>query len=208
MFDFFYDTAFKILEYKLTYLELFATIFGLLGVILATQKNWLTWPIGIFNIILSFFLFYHFQLYADMFLQVFYLILSISGWIYWKKDATSKNQAFKFNLVKISWSIIFIFSASLLIGYIQLQLPKLLPSVFKSAPSYPFWDATIVSLSIYGTFLLARQIRENWIVWMLVNTLATILYGIKEMYFTSILYSIFFILAIIGWIKWKPNLKN
>jgi nicotinamide mononucleotide transporter len=143
-----------------------------------------------------------------MFLQVFYLILSISGWIYWKKDATDKNQAFKFNLLKISWSLIFIFSASLLIGYIQLQLPKLLPSVFKSAPSYPFWDATIVSLSIYGTFLLARQIRENWIVWMLVNTLATILYGIKEMYFTSILYSIFFILAIIGWIKWKPNLKN
>jgi nicotinamide mononucleotide transporter len=205
MFSFLYDTFFSILDYKLTYLEFFATIFGLLGVILATQKNWLTWPIGIFNIILSFFLFYHFQLYADMFLQVFYLVLSISGWIYWKKNDGEKKQEFKFDFIKICWSLLFIVIASIAIGYMQIQLPKLLPGIFISAPSYPFWDATIVSLSIYGTFLLARQIRENWLVWLIVNSLACTLYAVKEMYFTSILYSIFFILAIIGWLKWKPN---
>jgi nicotinamide mononucleotide transporter len=91
MFSFLYDTFFTILDYRLSYLEFFATLFGLASVILATQKNGLTWPIGLVNIVLSFFLFHKFQLYADMLLQVFYLVLSISGWIYWSKAETEKK---------------------------------------------------------------------------------------------------------------------
>lgn len=203
MFDFLYEPIVRILEYDLTYLEFFATLFGLTSVMLATQKNWLTWPIGIVNVILSFFLFHYFQLYADMLLQVFYLVLSISGWIFWSKKSQSKSEANQIKRNHIIIGLIFVGSFTFLLGTFQNQLPSLLPDFFKHAPSYPYWDATIVSLSIFGTFLLARQIRENWLIWMLVNCLACTLYAVKEMYFTSILYSLFFLLAIVGWFKWK-----
>lgn len=203
MFSFLFDTFFTILDYKLSYLEFFATLFGLASVILATQKNGLTWPIGLVNIVLSFFLFHKFQLYADMLLQVFYLVLSISGWIYWSKAETEKKIETPFNFKKILIGLGLVIVLTFSIAYLQIQLPTLLPDFFKKAPSYPFWDALIVSLSIYGTFLLARQIRENWLVWLVVNSLASTLYAIKEMYFTSILYVLFFILAYVGWRNWK-----
>lgn len=209
MFSSLYETSVTIFSYKLSYLEFFATIFGLASVYLATQKNWLTWPIGMFNIGLSFFLFHWFQLYADMLLQIFYLILSIYGWIYWRKAKTEQIHYTKLSKNQIGWGTLFIILITLKLGIIQIYLPTILPQFFKLAPSYPFWDASIVALSIYATFLLAKQRIENWFIWLAVNSLASTLYFVKEMYFTSIMYLIFFCFAFVGMYKWrKINLNR
>jgi nicotinamide mononucleotide transporter len=203
MFSSLYETCLTILNYKLSYLEFYATVFGLASTYLATQKHWLTWPIGLVNIVLSFFLFHWFQLYADMLLQIFYFILSIFGWIYWRKAQEEKTAQKKLNNLEIGWGTLFVIVTTLALGIVQVYLPTLLPQLFKLASTYPFWDASIVALSIYATFLLAKQRRENWIVWLLVNSLASTLYFVKEMYFTGSMYVVFFFLALFGIWKWK-----
>lgn len=92
----FFDTkniAFQILDYPLSYVELIGTLFGFLSVYLATRANILTWATGIINELFLFILFFQVQLYADMFLQIYFFIITLYGWYKWNsKKTTSKFQ--------------------------------------------------------------------------------------------------------------------
>ena len=63
---------FELVGYQMSYLEFFGTIAGAIAVWLSARANIWSWPIGIINVVLFFFLFYQVQLYPDMLLQVFF----------------------------------------------------------------------------------------------------------------------------------------
>ncbi|MBK9107459.1 MAG: nicotinamide mononucleotide transporter [Saprospiraceae bacterium] len=48
-----------------------------MAVYYAAKENILTWPIGLINIITAFFIYYHVRLYSDMFLQIYFICISI-----------------------------------------------------------------------------------------------------------------------------------
>ena len=50
---------FKILGYEMSYLEFFGTIAGAVAVWLSARANIWSWPIGVVNVVLFFFLFFH-----------------------------------------------------------------------------------------------------------------------------------------------------
>jgi nicotinamide mononucleotide transporter len=54
-------------------------------------------------------------------------------------------------------------------------------------------------------FLMAKKRIENWFFWILGNALAIYLFHIKGYAVTSIQYSVFFVLAIIGWKQWRKK---
>jgi len=72
---------FTVLGYPMSYIEFFGVMFGLAAVWLSAKANIWSWPIGIVNVILAFFLYYQIPLYPYMFLQVFFLVTSVVGWI-------------------------------------------------------------------------------------------------------------------------------
>ena len=74
------NTAFTMLGYQISWLELVGTIFNLACVILVARRNILTWPIGIIAVILFGALFWQINLYADVIEQVYYLVTGIVGW--------------------------------------------------------------------------------------------------------------------------------
>ncbi len=89
------NSFFKILGYELSYLEFFGTISGIIAVWLAARTNVWSWPLGLVNVTLSFFLFFQVQLYPDMFLQVFFFITNLIGWWRWlsqKKERRIKRM--------------------------------------------------------------------------------------------------------------------
>ena len=65
---------FTLWGYDMTYMEMTALLSGLLAVYLAVKNNVLTWPIGLLNVTLSGIIFFHIQLYADMFLQMYFFL--------------------------------------------------------------------------------------------------------------------------------------
>jgi nicotinamide mononucleotide transporter len=54
-------------------------------------------------------------------------------------------------------------------------------------------------------FLMAKKRIENWFFWILGNALAICLFYIKGYAITSIQYSVFFVLALIGWKQWRKK---
>ncbi len=201
------NTAFSIISYPISYVELIGTVFGLISVYYASKANILTWSTGIVNEVFLFILFFQVHLYADMFLQVYFFIVTIYGWYNWN-TSTVENKIAVIS-TKARWLItIIIIAGSLLSGLLIKNIHLYLPNYFKVAAAYPFTDSFVMVLSIVATVLLAKKKIENWHLWILVDAICIILYFKKGVYFLSLEYLIFLGLASYGLYHWKKQLVN
>ncbi len=201
------NTAFTVIGYPISYVELIGTVFGLISVYFASRANILTWSTGIVNEVFLFILFFQVHLYADMFLQVYFFIVTIYGWYNWN-TTTVENKIAAIN-TKARWLIAaVIIVGSLLTGFLIKNIHLYLPGYFKVAAAYPFTDSLVMVLSVIATVLLAKKKIENWHLWILVDAICVALYFKKGVYFLSLEYLIFLGLASYGLYHWKKQLAN
>lgn len=201
------STAFTVIGYPISYVELIGTLFGLISVYFASRANILTWSTGIVNEAFLFILFFQVHLYADMFLQVYFFIVTIYGWYNWK----TKPVRHSITAMSVNWRwliTIIIIIGSLLSGLLIKNIHLYVPTYFKIAAAYPFTDSLVMVLSIIATVMLARKKIENWYLWILVDAICVILYIKKSVYFLSLEYLVFLGLASYGLYQWKKQLAN
>ena len=181
---------------NLPWVEIIAAIFSLIGVAMAMYKNYLTFTISIIGTILYTYIFYKYQLYADAGLQLIFIIQSIWGILYWKKDEDVGNKE---TVYLFGWlNSLYLFIATIVVSFVMAYLLKQYTNA-----SMPQLDAFLTSMSISATWLLTKKYRENWIYWIFADILYVGLFFYKEMHITAILYIIFLGMAINGWRKWK-----
>jgi nicotinamide mononucleotide transporter len=48
---------------------------------------------------------------------------------------------------------------------------------------------------------------ETWIVWVIVDVVATVQYLLLGYWFTALLYGIFTVVAVVGWKRWHDSLS-
>lgn len=199
------NIAFEVLGYPLSYIELTGTVFGLISVYLATRSNILTWPTGIINEIAFFGLFYQVQLYSDMYLQIYFLMVTLYGWYFWKRKS-SPNQVYQLNSKERLLLLLLIVASTIVSGFFVERIHLWMPVLFPSPASYPYADAFTTICSIAATILLSRKRIETWILWIVVDIVAVTLYILKGIQLVAIEYVIFLILCISGFYRWKKLL--
>jgi nicotinamide mononucleotide transporter len=189
---------------KGNYIELLGTLFGLLYIYFSIrQKVWL-WPIGLITSAFYIPVFFEKTLYADMLLQVYYVIVSLYGWYFWingrKKDDKLAGKIKITTLKKLNWiiTIAFTFVLTIVLFY---------PLKKYTNASNPFTDSFCFAGSIIGTWMLARKILEQWLIWIVVDGISIGLFVYKQLYITVILYIVYTVLAIIGYLQWKRDWK-
>lgn len=72
----------------------------------------------------------------------------------------------------------------------------------------PKADSLVGMLSVIGTWMLARKLIENWLVWIAADALATGLFFYKELYITAILFIIYTGMAVVGYWQWKKLMNE
>lgn len=182
-------------------LEILAFIFGILNVWLTTRQNIWCWPVGLANVLLSLVVFLFSRLYADVLLQVFYLVLTIYGWVHWLYGGEKKTKL-AIRRIKLKETI-----AILLIGTAGSLIVGELFSRYTNA-ALPRWDSLVAVWGVIATWAMARKIWEHWIMWIVIDSICTIIYAYKHLYFFTALYFFFVILAIYGLIKWRKDLTH
>lgn len=199
---------FQLLGYSMSYLEFFSVMFGLVAVWLSAKANIWSWPIGIINVSLSFFFYYQIQLYPDMFLQIFFSVTNLIGWWRWanpKQEEKDHKLELKVSFMKLNQFILLFIggvAGTFLIGKLASNLHEWLPYLFNLPSSYPYADSFILVMSIITTFLMIRKRIECWIIWIVIDIVATILYFIKGAKFFSVEYLVFTLLAAFGLWNW------
>lgn len=201
------NTAFEAHGYPVSYVELIGTLFGFISVYFASKANILTWPTGIVNEAFLFILFFQVQLYADMFLQIYFFVVTLYGWYNWSaKSPDNKISTLIFN-TRILLLIVVLIGA-LLSGWLFSGIHLYLPRYFAIPAAYPFADSFVMVASIVATILLARKKIETWYLWIAVDAVCVALYFKKEIYFLALEYFAFLGLASYGLYRWKKQMGN
>lgn len=74
------------------YIEVFGAVTGILYVFLEIRQTIWLWPVGIITSAVYIWVFFTGKLYADMSLQVYYLVISILGWYWWAQGSRRRAQ--------------------------------------------------------------------------------------------------------------------
>lgn len=182
------------------YIELLGTIFGLVYIVLSIKQNIWCWPVGLITSALYIYVFFQTKFYADMSLQAYYLVVSIYGWYHWMYGSRSKKQDdLKISRTGIKLALVLTVVTLILFGLIAFILVNYTDS------EIPYWDAFTTAGSFVATWMLARKLIEHWLVWIVVDAVSLGLYVYKGLYPTVVLFAVYTLLALLGYIEWKKE---
>lgn len=185
------------------YIELLGAILGVAYIIFSIRQNILTWPTGLATSILYIIIFFQAKFYADMSLQLYYVFISIYGWILWMRGSPENNND-KIKVTRITPRIILLGSIASVVIFIPIYLT--LKNYTDS--SVPIMDSATTALSIVATYFLARKILEHWLMWIVIDLVSAGLYIYKSLWPTTILFLVYTFMAFIGYFEWRKDLKQ
>ena len=175
-------------------LELAANVFTAVAIVLAGRNNVHTWWTGIVGTALFAILFGQSHLYADVALQIFFVVTGIAGWWKWLRgDHGEPLPITHATLANLAWTVPLGIVATAAYGAMLH---------FHTQAYSPFLDSTVLVFSIIGQILMMQRRVENWAFWLLVNSIAVPLYFSRGLHLTSLLYAGFWINAIVSWRAW------
>ena len=177
--------------------ELVAVILGIAYLVLAMKQSIWCWYAAFGSTAIFIGLFWDVSLLMESALNVYYLIMAIYGWWLWRanKRADNKNensQAPAAELPIQSWGL------KQHSGYL---LSENTSAVLPYLDSFTTWGAVIT------TWMVAKKVLENWLYWIVVDSVAIFLYIDRELYLTAVLMAVYVVLVIIGWFNWLPQFK-
>jgi len=193
-------SAFTLLGASTSYAELFGFATGLLCVWLVARNNILTFPVGILNAGFFFVLFIDQHFYSDAWLQVFFLVIQIVGWVAWLKAGPQRTEL---KVSKAPAAVLGVVVVLLIVGAYLL-----VPVLHEAHGAYPIPDASTTALSVAAQTLMSFRLIQHWYLWIVADLIYIPMYAIKGLYFTSALYILFLTLCISGLITWRRIMRG
>lgn len=184
----------------MNYLELAGILVGLVYIWLEYKANIWLWLAGIVMPAIYIFVYYDSGFYADMAINIYYLVAGIYGWLIWKIKGDQNNdlpisrtpRRYILPLVLVT-TVAFAIIAFILLRFTDSEVP--------------YGDSFTTALSIVGLWMLARKYVEQWVVWIVVDLVCAVLYVYKGLYMTGALYLLYTVIAVAGYFKWIKLMK-
>ena len=210
------------------FLEFIAAVLGITSVFYAKKENILVYPTGIISTGLYVYLLSQWALYGDLIINIYYTLMSLYGWYMWTRISNKTHEPIKISrtnyLDNIKAFAIFVFTAIFVI--IAYRYYNVMPdlnfmdsihyasqkisagSLIEFRKATPYLDTFTTAAAFVAMWLMANKKIESWIFWIITNIVSIPLYFVKGYGFTGIQYTIFFVLAFLGYKEWKKNLNK
>ncbi len=182
--------------------EVVAVILGIAYLVLAMRQSILCWYAAFGSTAIFSWLFWDVSLVMESGLNVYYLIMAIYGWSVWRgnKEKSETNVAIKtWSLSRHALVISGVILMSLATGY---GLEKNTSAALPYLDSFTTWGAVIT------TYMVAQKVLENWLYWLVIDTVAIYLFIDRELYLTALLMIVYVVLATIGWFMWLKEYRQ
>jgi nicotinamide mononucleotide transporter len=127
--------------------------------------------------------------------------MAVIGWYQWrfkKEVSESKKKIKQLPVPKHLINILLSSIATIITGYLLSKYTQ---------AALPYVDAFTTIFSLYATWMVTKKILENWLYWIIIDIVSFFLYTSRELYLTGLLYIVFTLLAIFGYLKWKKSYK-
>lgn len=181
----------------MTILEIVGVVLAFAYVLLAIRRHIACWVASFIASALFVVVFSDAGLIFQPWLQVFYMVMAVYGYLKWRKGA--KNPA---TLGYWGWRNNLIAVAALL----AVSLPITIFGAQYSDSSLFFVDVVTALAAPLAAFMQARKYIGNWIWWMVLDSIYVALYLERGLYFTAVLYASYLALAWVGYRSWRKAL--
>jgi nicotinamide mononucleotide transporter len=185
--------------------ELLAVIFAIAYLLLAVRENVLCWLFAFISTAIYTVLFWDVSLLMDSALNVYYMAMAIYGWHQWTRGGNNKVEEPHALAVRsmsghqhvlIITAIVFL---SLVSGYLLYQ---------HSDAAWPYIDSFTTWASVITTYLVTQKYLQNWLYWIVIDAVAVPLYIERGLHLTALLFVVYIVIAVIGYISWRNHYRN
>lgn len=163
--------------------------------ILAARRNRLCWVAGAISSTLAALLAGLRGLPMQSALQVFFVGMSLYGWLSWTRSA--EQGQLRVGVWPLQWHI----GAALLVTLLSFAVAHVLATETKAA--WPLLDSLTTGFSLLATWLAARAKLENWIYWIAIDGALVFLFYKQDLPYLAFLNVLFIGIAIGGFIAWR-----
>ena len=181
--------------------EWLAVILAIAYLLLAVKESLWCWPAAFFSTAIYIFLFFDVNLYMESFLNLYYLLMAVYGLQQWKKKTLDSPEkpiftwSFKTHLYWITATSLVVLSSAFLLNRYTNQ-------DFALVDSFTTWFAVLT------TYMVTQKVLENWLYWIVINSVSIYLYVSKGFALTSVLLVVYIFISIFGWLAWKKNYEK
>ena len=186
------------------WLDITTTLLGLLYIYLEYKASIWLWFVGFSMQALGIVLYYQNGLYADCGMEVYYIAMTIYGFITWKFVKGKKKRQTDLPVTHIKKSLILPWVVATLVLWAGLWWLL----VTQTDSRVPIADSFTTALSFVGIWALARKYLEQWLIWIIVDIVTCALYFYKGIPFKASLYGLYVVIAIMGYFKWKKMMTK
>ena len=188
--------------------DLIGNLFALATVVLALKRWILAWPVQIIGSVLLLSATLSAHLPGNAARQVVIIVGAIWGWARWKADRAAEGE------ISVHWAsrrqrlalVVAMLAGTAAFGGI---LKATNGSFFPEAPWHiVLADAWIFIGSVAAMWAQGRRIVEFWFVWLAVDLVGVPLAWTSGLYFSGVVYVIFFVMVLIGIRDWAMRSRQ
>ncbi|MGH3585484.1 MAG: nicotinamide mononucleotide transporter family protein [Pseudonocardia sp.] len=188
--------------------DFLGNILALATVWLALRRKLAAWPVQILGSVLLLIASLNVHLGGNAARQVVIIASASWGWATWRR---SKQQEGAINVRWASWRERTALIAVMVGGTFAFgALLKATDASFY--PGAPWWmvlaDAWIFVGSIMAMYTQARRYVEFWFVWLAVDLVGVPLAIHSQLYFSAMVYAVFFVMVVVGIRQWSAQNKS
>jgi nicotinamide mononucleotide transporter len=190
---------------SMSLLEVTAVIFAMAYLLLAVRENVLCWLFAFLSTAIYTVLFWDVSLLMESALNVYYMLMAVYGWYQWTRGGTNgddRPHALGVQSMSVSQHAVVMVSIlvlSLASGYFLSEY---------STAARPYVDSFTTWASVITTYLVARKYLQNWLYWIVIDTVSVFLYVDRGLHLTALLFVAYVVIAVAGYFKWREHLQN
>ena len=183
--------------------EMIAVFLSVTYLLLAIKQNLWCWVAAFISTLIYTILFFDALLLMDSTLNIFYLVMAIYGWYSWKYgNGINKNEELEittYGLAKNLKIIGILIIVSLILGYIMANYTR---------ADFAYLDTFTTVFAVFTTYTLTKKVLENWLYWIVIDSVSIYIYINKGFYLTAVLFAFYTVLAFIAYNNWKKEYEN
>lgn len=168
--------------------------------VLAVRQNAWCWACAIASSAIYLVLFSQAGLVMQAALQVFYIAMGVYGWWAWRGAAGAGGTGLavsRWGPARHGLAIAALLALTAVNGWLVGGA---------HGGAVPYVDAFVAWVSVLATWLVARKVLENWLYWIVVDSVAAGLYWTQGFHATTLLYVLYVAIAVRGWFAWRADM--
>ncbi len=192
------------------FMQIFTLVTGVLYIIYEIRQKNFMWVVGIATSLAAMWVFFRQGLYASFGLNTYYFITAFIGLWHWRRDkkALTENIEVKEDTIvlnRLSLKTVLASAVIVVIGSVLLSegMSYLHEQGLLAENPMSMLDSATTVLSAVATWWLVKSYREQWLLWIVADSMSVALCATQQMWWMAALYLAYVAAAIYGLRYWK-----